>query len=117
MKKFFGMLAAILLSSAAVAQGASVTTTFTFTSPPSTAVVLTATAPCSQSGSTITCPLPLAAGAQVASIAVSPVGWSGGLSVSPSSPICIGGASPNYTAILCNAGVIGTTSVTITATP
>lgn len=126
MKKLLLLLALLCLPIASDAQGGA---TFTFSmsvsGPASTSMTLTATSPCTLSGSQFTCTGALAAGQQIASIAIGPAGWTGGITIgsftgsATASSMQISGSTPNYTL---NAGASGllvgfSGGATLTATP
>ena len=104
----------------AYAQGASATFTFTIKSPVSTGLTLAVTSnACTQSGTNVTCTLPLAANSVLGTLSVAPSGWSGGLTLTGTTVLVIAGATPNYTL---NVGATAITTpqtdtFTITATP
>jgi len=105
------------------AMGAAPSTfTFTVTGPASTSVTVTPSASCPA----FTCPNgPIAAGTTLATIAVLPAGWVGGIALSAptgsavAGTFAIGGSSPNYTinvgASALPIGFVG--GATITSTP
>jgi hypothetical protein len=124
MKKLLAGIALIALIAIPVAKaqsGASTSFTLILTSPASTTVTLTPTAPCTGTSTALSCPGPLAAGTQIATIAVAPSGWTGGLTLSGTNAaaFAIGGASPNYTLTVgASALAIGANeTASITATP
>lgn len=118
-------LALAAFAGAAAAQGATSVFTITINSPPSTSVTLTAVAPCSLAGNAFSCTGGLAAGATIATIAVAPSGWTGGITIGTftgganSSSFAISGASPSYNLTAGAAGLpVGFSGgATLTATP
>jgi len=95
--------------------GASLSLTITITSPAATAVTLTPVPPFTGSGSSFTAVAPIAAGAIVGALAVTPAGWQGTFVLSGTNAASFAVSGSNLVAAVALA--IGAYNVVVTANP
>ena len=95
--------------------GASLNLTITITSPASTAVTLTPVAPFTGSGSSFSAVEPIAAGAVVGALSVTPAGWQGTFALSGTNASSFAVSGSNLVTAMALA--IGAYNIVVTANP